>query len=107
MALGVILIGAAVLVIGAGSVSGLGRLELDNESALESDQIRLSLYRESLEEIQNRPLVGQGWQVARISHNTTLQLLISGGLIGLVAFGVAMFGYLVLDGGFGRHARSG
>lgn len=72
-------------------------------SATYANNEREAWIRDSLEFISERPLLGHGFQWVEASHNTVLQLLLSGGVIALVGFFVVIGGYLKL--GFGLRSR--
>jgi O-antigen ligase len=76
------------------SVPGTERFQGDDVSVGDSNRSRLTLYEESVEYIGERPIVGNGFDLVRGSHNLTLQLLLAGGLIALVGYLTVFFGYL-------------
>jgi O-antigen ligase len=51
-----------------------------------SDQVRENLLNEAKEQLDKSPLIGVGYHAVRISHNSFLQILVSGGILALGAF---------------------
>lgn len=51
-----------------------------------SDQVRQSLLEEAKTQLESSPVIGVGYHAIRLSHNILLQLLVSGGALGLGAF---------------------
>lgn len=84
--------------------SGLDRtFNPGGESATYANNEREAWIRDSLEFISERPLLGHGFQWVEASHNTVLQLLLSGGVIALIGFFLVLGGYVKL--GFGLRSR--
>ena len=72
-----------------------------NTSAQTSDAGRFDAFDEAIEGFANSPIYGEGYQFARQAHDIYLQLLQSGGVLALVAFGFFIVGSLSL----GRRLR--
>lgn len=51
-----------------------------------SDQVRENLLAEAREQLDKSPIIGVGYHAVRISHNSFLQILVSGGVLALAAF---------------------
>lgn len=94
---GVLLAGAAAIcVLLLASIPGTERFQGGDASAGASNQARLNLYEESVSYIADRPLTGYGFELIRDSHSLVLQLLLAGGLIGLIGYFTVFVGYLTI-----------
>lgn len=71
----------------------------DGVSSAYANNEREAWIEDSIDFISERPVLGHGFQWVEASHNTVLQLLLSGGVIALVGFALVIGGYLKL--GFG------
>lgn len=97
---GVLMIGAGMLVLYAGSlVNNCMQIKAGTDCSLSawdrlfggngtgvSDQIRTDLLREAQGVIEDSPILGAGFHAVRTSHNIFLQIMVSGGVIALCAF---------------------
>ncbi len=93
VALGVItvaLVGGVTTFAGLPAVSRL----LGNSSAVASDEARTEVYSRVWAEIEQRPIVGHGFQYIRGSHNIYMQVLHAGGIIALAALVTLVLGLL-------------
>ncbi len=57
-----------------------------------SNDYRIAAYGKALHQFVDDPIVGQGFDVARVAHDIYFQLIQAGGIIALVAFLVFVFG---------------
>jgi O-antigen ligase len=74
--------------VGASTDCTLGAWErlLGGSGTDYSDQVRQRLLDEAKTQLESSPVVGVGFHAVRLSHNILLQLLVSGGVLGLGAF---------------------
>jgi O-antigen ligase len=78
----------AVLIVGAGiatfkDLPGIDRLS-GRGAAAQSDVAREAIYGHVIHEVEQRPIVGHGFEYLKGSHNIYLQVLHSGGVIALL-----------------------
>lgn len=94
----IVSVGGLIAVAGTSPLNdlpGVNRLVgADEESTTVSDNDRLDKLNAALSGIAKRPLTGTGYQWIEMPHSLPLGLLLSGGLLALIGFAVAMGGYL-------------
>lgn len=83
--------------------SSLSRLSPSENTTEISDNERGSRLDDSIGFIEERPVLGYGFQWVEASHNTVLQLLMAGGILALVGFFLVLIGYLKIGFGLRRH----
>lgn len=76
------------------SLPGVDRLS-GSGGVAQSDEVRKAIYSRVISEIEERPLVGHGFEYLRGSHNIYLQVLHSGGVIALAAMLTLVVGVVV------------
>ena len=59
-------------------------------------------FDDSIGFIEERPVLGYGFQWVEASHNTVLQMLMAGGILALVGFFLVLIGYLKIGFGLRR-----
>lgn|GEM_PF-5176861 len=101
--LGLALIAGVVLILPSilsldpsrGSTSALARL-FGSGGAQNSDTTRLSTIRDGLEQVQQSPIVGNGYSVEHtyVIHNLYLQVLAAEGVLGLVGLLLLLSGFV-------------
>ena len=75
--------------------SSVGRLLRSSDTTTSaSDKERQTRIHDSIGYIKERPVLGYGFKWVESSHNTVLQLLLAGGVSGLVGFFLVLAGYL-------------
>lgn len=60
-----------------------------------SNRERQAARDEGIEKFKAHPVIGAGMDESRSAHNIFIQLLASAGILGLIAFGIYVFGYFV------------
>lgn len=83
------------------------RLVGQSAETYQSDQFRIGAWQAALDAISTNPVVGNGFDYVTTAHNLALQLLVSGGPIALVGFGLFTIGFLAFGWRCARDTRLG